>query len=93
MSPVFHQLYYQKATAPSLCARTNSRRSRATLIDRKNIIVAEPYLICWRNLNAKGMIGLKAYEESLLKEARESLESRFPGVNAWAREKNLASQA
>ena len=41
MSPVFHQLYYQKATAPSLCARTNSRRSRATLIDRKNIIAAE----------------------------------------------------
>src|SRR5437762_10317549 len=83
----------RKVTAFSLCGRMSSLRSRATLIDRKNIIVAEPYLICWRNLNAKGMIGLKAYEESLLKEARESLESRFPGVNAWAREKNLASRA
>jgi len=41
------------------------------LIDRKNIIVAEPYLICWRDLNARKMIGLKAYEKSLLKEAGE----------------------
>ena len=80
MSPVFHQLYYQKATAPSLCARTNSRRSRATLIDRKNIIAAEPYLICWRALNARKMIGLKAYNESLLMEA-------------WENNRNLVSQA
>ena len=40
-----------------------------TLIDRKNIICAELYLICWRHLNAK-MIGLKHCGESLLKEAK-----------------------
>src|SRR2546425_9030107 len=47
-----------------------------TLIDRKNIIVAEPYLICWRDLNARKMIGLKHCGESLLKEANaKQLES------------------
>jgi len=50
------------------------------LIDRKNIIAAEPYLICWRALNARKMIGLKAYNESLLKEA-------------WENNRNLVSPA
>jgi len=39
------------------------------------------------------MIGLKAPEESLLKEANAKQLEAFPGVNAWAREKLLRSQA
>ena len=54
------KLHGRRVTASSVCARMSSRRSRATLIDRKNIIVAGHCLICWRNLNARKMIGLKA---------------------------------
>ena len=38
------------------------------------------------------MIGLKAPEESLLKEANAKQLEAFPGVNAWARERNLFLQ-
>ena len=54
------KLRWQEGYGSSVCARTSSLRSRATLIDRKNIIAAEPCLICWRDLNARKMIGLKA---------------------------------
>jgi len=74
------KLRWQEGYGALTSARTNSRRSHATLIDRKNIIAAEPYLICWRALNARKMIGLKAYNESLLKEA-------------WENNRNFVSQA
>ncbi len=50
----------RKDTAFLLCAKTNSRGSHATLIDRKSIIAVEPCLICWRDLNVRRTIGLKA---------------------------------
>ena len=54
------KLRWQAVTASLLCARTRFRKSRATLIDRKSIIGAEACLICWRDLNARRTIGLKA---------------------------------
>ena len=40
-----------------------SRKCRDTLIAKKIIIVAERCLSCWRDMNVKKMIGLKASEE------------------------------
>ena len=45
INPKF-KLRWQEDTESSPCARTNLRRSRATLIDRKNITVAGLCLIC-----------------------------------------------
>ena len=72
MSHVFYQLYYHFAWATHSreplkkdmeflpCAKMRSRKFRDTLIAKKIIIGEEHCLSCWRDMNLKKMIGLKA---------------------------------
>jgi len=72
MSHVFYQLYYHFAWATHSreplkkdmeflpCAKISLRKCRDTLIAKKTVIGAEHCLSCWRDMNLKKMIGLKA---------------------------------
>ena len=51
------------------CAKMKLKKCRDTLIDKKNITDEVRYRYYWKDTSAKRMIGLKAFEGSLLKEA------------------------